>query len=78
MLLTVLWFRQVIRPESRRGSEALPDGHFITSFKPLLNTLHNLFVALVNMDIFQITLKISFFNLVFRGEPNSVRFGNIV
>ena len=33
----------------------------LTSAEPDITKLHNLFVALVNMDIFQMTLKFSLF-----------------
>ena len=36
-----------------------------TSAKPIMTKLHNIFVALVNMDIFQMTLKLSLFTVDF-------------
>ena len=36
-----------------------------TSAKPVMTTLQNLFVALVNMDIFQMTLKLRLFTVDF-------------
>ena len=36
-----------------------------TSAKPVMTKLQNLFVALVNMDIFQMTLKLSLFTVDF-------------
>ena len=45
-----------------QGSEAQPDEHLhATSAKPVMTKLQNLFVGLVNMDIFQMTLKFSLF-----------------
>ena len=36
-----------------------------TSAKPVMTKLQNLFVALVNMDIFQMTLKLRLFTVDF-------------
>ena len=50
------------------GWEALPHAHLrekSTSAKPVMTKLQTLFVALVNMDIIQMTLKLSLFTVDF-------------
>ena len=54
---------------SIQGWEAWPHLHLdetlnpLTSVKPVMNKLQHVFVALVNVDIFQMTLKLSLFTV---------------
>ena len=63
-------YQITVRALNQQGWEAWPHAHFneklkSTSAKPFLTKIQNLFVALVNMDTFQMTLKLSLFTVDF-------------